>query len=638
MVDLTDKLAKMQSPRIADLGDLAEVEREGLRAALDLHADRLVHAISYEEPVTTGLAAVILKIIEQNPYPIVISATILQIKNLALPAASWRQLQRALLARASQRDTPLSADMASECLGGAFLLASAGRLSQLAVLSHLEEIQAGEDPRYLRRAARIAGLAWAWRRTPEMQTVLERLANDEEAGDQALFELGLLYLDNALEAADKETLIEKLTLSAETFQSALRHNPDLIQAEAFGATLLAVALFCTEAPADDVELQLATARRAFDDRMTLLDQVSLRSWLRPRYELELAWRQLVVSLSGLAPALNERSWLRAVPILQRIASARRAMVGGASIEGEAIRRALTARFVDSFLAREGLRAHLEAWAADPTTSDVDRAEALALLTFIEQTGSSLGKEFGPASLQTIAGPKVYEIGRSEDAQHLKRKIAMLLRCFELTITTKIEEVFLAIEEKIQSHPDYVGSVQQDLTFLVFYLLVFLSHCLDVGKRMADSSFSFLFERSGDKPLEVELQSALFTWLRIQLLGFPQHTVISEAYDVAAGRADIAVIRPNWRIPIEVKRELQDASRTGIRKYLGQSASYALTGPRFGFLVVLDLCTQKQWTLTLEDNCWVEDVTSQEDTISRKILVFRVPGMRSIPSATITPSK
>ena len=39
----------------------------------------------------------------------------------------------------------------------------------------------------------------------------------------------------------------------------------------------------------------------------------------------------------------------------------------------------------------------------------------------------------------------------------------------------------------------------------------------------------------------------------------------------------------------------------IRQYLGQVATY----PRIGFLVVLDLVSQRGWPLTLEDNCWVD---------------------------------
>lgn len=154
--------------------------------------------------------------------------------------------------------------------------------------------------------------------------------------------------------------------------------------------------------------------------------------------------------------------------------------------------------------------------------------------------------------------------------------------------------------------------------------------------MADKTFAFLFEQPGP-PLEQSLQHALFTSLRMQVVGFPQHTVVTELPDVATGRADIAVIFPTWRNVIEVKRELADASRAGLRAYLGQAASYLLTGPRIGFLVTLDLCSQKGWTLTLEDNCWVETIQAGADNTPRKVLVFRIPGCRRPPSTIKTPA-
>jgi hypothetical protein len=179
-------------------------------------------------------------------------------------------------------------------------------------------------------------------------------------------------------------------------------------------------------------------------------------------------------------------------------------------------------------------------------------------------------------------------------------------------------------------------VRDDMRLLVLFLVQFMSHCLDVSARMSESLFDFLFQRQGSKPLEVELQRALYTSLRLQVFGFPQHTVVNELPDVGAGRADVAIIRPNWRIVIEVKRELDDASREGIRRYIGQAASYELTGPRIGLLVVLDLCSQKDWALTLEDNCWVECVQGDGDAVERLVVVLRVPGMRTVPSRMRTP--
>jgi hypothetical protein len=74
----------------------------------------------------------------------------------------------------------------------------------------------------------------------------------------------------------------------------------------------------------------------------------------------------------------------------------------------------------------------------------------------------------------------------------------------------------------------------------------------------------------------------------------------------------------------------------IRQYLGQVVTYELTGPRIGFLVVLDLVSQRGWPLTLEDNCWVEAVQSSRDSVPRMVCVWRIPGGRRAPSKVTTP--
>ena len=274
------------------------------------------------------------------------------------------------------------------------------------------------------------------------------------------------------------------------------------------------------------------------------------------------------------------------------------MIAVASREGDGLRRTATDRFANSFLAQEGLRAHLEAWSQDPETSEPDRIEAHNLLDAIERArDADSGKAHRPAAPPTTAGRDESTVG-SESRNRPHGMVVQLLAARSWITTEKFEQVFFTLERELTDHPDFVGSVRSDVQVVMLFLIHFLGHSLDVGSRMAEGIFSFLFDRGNPKALEIDLQRALYTTLRMQLLGIPQHSVVCELPDVAAGRADIAVILPSWRLVIEVKREAANASRAGIRQYLGQAASYELTGPRIGVLVVLDLCSQKDWTLTL----------------------------------------
>ena len=234
VTDVTSKLATLRAPSLDDLGGMELIERMGAGMALDLHADRMVAAIAQAPVLTSTLADVVIAVIENNSYPLVVGAALLHARTMRWPDKDRRRLQRVLLGRVQQRSTLLEADMASECLAGAFLLAADGQVSRLAFLNQLEDVHAGEHPIYLRRAARIAGLAWVWDRTPEVRTLLERLKEDSEAGDQALYELGLIQLDDALEANDREAVLLGLSAAADTLEAALRHDLDFVQAEGIG--------------------------------------------------------------------------------------------------------------------------------------------------------------------------------------------------------------------------------------------------------------------------------------------------------------------------------------------------------------------------------------------------------------------
>lgn len=134
------------------------------------------------------------------------------------------------------------------------------------------------------------------------------------------------------------------------------------------------------------------------------------------------------------------------------------------------------------------------------------------------------------------------------------------------------------------------------------------------------------------------RSALRAWLRPSFSAESAWYGLVNTLEGLPTRLEEAswLTRPYWRCVIEIKRELVDASREGIRKYLGQAASYLLTGPKLGFLVVLDLCSQKEWSLTVEDNCWIERVQGAGDSAPRAIVVWRIPGGRPAPSSVKTP--
>lgn len=347
--DLNARLASTPTPTIDHLGGVSMVESIGRLCAHDAYADRLVFAITHAPNISQDMAAIAVDVVEKNPIPAVVAAELSEMQTISFSPDIEHRLQQVVLARISQRANPRDAEMASECLAAAFRLAAAGRLSCLTFLGRLDETRQGEQAVYARRAAVIAGLSWLWDRSSYVQTVLERLTSDNEVADQALYELALIQLDTALDEETPENVLDGLTTVAEMFQHAFNHNEDFIQAQGMAAALRAVVLFCRDEAASIVERELALAQQTFMERMHFLDRSRLRTWLRARIDAEISWYELSVALQGLAGAMNERSWLRAVPTLERIAAARRAMIPVASEDGEALRQAVTDRFARSFL-------------------------------------------------------------------------------------------------------------------------------------------------------------------------------------------------------------------------------------------------------------------------------------------------
>jgi hypothetical protein len=330
--------------------------------------------------------------------------------------------------------------------------------------------------------------------------------------------------------------------------------------------------------------------------------------------------------------MDQRSWLHAVPVLQQIGAVRTALISVANDSGDALREAVTEKFARSFLARDGLAAHLTDWAENTHTTDIDREHARALLSALDDAREKAsGNSDGLANTSAAASPT---LPASSEFEELERW-AEFAR--SRSLTGKLEDVFLSIDEELSTHPDYRGDVKADCRSIVHHLILYMAHCLDVTPRMADAGYGFLFDLDGTKPLELDLQRSLWTNFRLQNHGFPQHQILREVQDVGAGRADIAIVRSTWRPVLELKREPNNASRENIRAYLGQAAAYELTGPRIGFLVVLDVCSQKDWALTIEDNVWVERVQSSDDSQPRLITVWRIPGMRTTPSSVKTPN-
>ncbi|KVC91081.1 hypothetical protein WI77_15080 [Burkholderia ubonensis] len=630
--EFAEVLSGQDLPSSSELGGLPVVLQRASEFAKNVYAERLAEVLMREgASAREAYLEFAMNVLGSNPYPLVVAAVAQKLSVSELSRDEARLAQGVLLTRARDRATPLAVEMASECLSGAFLLAAERKAPRSTFIAALEDFGPGDEALLVRRVALLAGLTWCWGGSEDVEESLRRLAKDAHAGEQAAFELGIIEIDRALCSQDKESLFARLSEAATWFEKAEHIDPEMLEATAFRATLGALMLFCDGEPAEKVEHFVKQACEAASERFYYLDRSSMREWLRPRLDVQTTWYELSCALQGLSQHMSERSWLRALPVLQQLANLRSTLLRLATDSGDALRATVTDRLASGFVAREGLCAHLQDWANDADIDDANLGHALALLAAVDRMRTDQGK----------AGPLVSEGGLASgdrpDDETLAHAGVLLTAQMAAPLSGQQEKCFAQITSALHSHDDYSGSVLRDVNVFIIFLIRFLSHCLDVGYEMGKTSFSFLFQHAGAKPLEQQLQEAMFTWLHLVAWGFKNHQVRREVPDVASGRADLAITTEAWTMYAELKREMTDASQAGLTKYLGQTSTYQLTGPRIGFLVVLDLCSQRDWTLSLQDNCWVESVQTAQDSSPRMVVVFRIPGMRPVPSDVVTPS-
>lgn len=621
---LAERLSQIADPTLDDIGGAATLRTVGTTQTRSCYADRMVSAVVGAPTIADNLSDLVLDVLALNPHPFVVATAASRASRAALSPGLAREAQKRLLRRWMERRTAVDSALATESLAGAFLFAC-GEGSKPAFIGALDDAQPGEPATIIERAAVLAGLAWQWRRPSDVEDILQRLADDDEAGGQALHELALIRLETALLAADEASVLDGLANASEAFSRALAVDPELGEAAALKAMLDGLVGFCRGEPAALVETRISEATAYAAERRAEVDLESLRHWLRPRLDAETGWLKLIALLRGLTERLERRAWLDAVPVLRQLAELRRSLVRVATSEGDGLRAALDTRLATSFLGSEALRAQLAEWADDPQTGDDDRTEARAMLRALEAPPP--GKVAGLAAGPTGASPA--EVGEVDARLAAIRQLGLMSG---LTDTT--EAIVARLEAQLAACLDYVGDFRADCQILSLHLLLFLAFCHDVTPGAA-GDFDFLFDTTGN-PLEKRLQNALWRMLRLQLNGFPHIQIVREVPDVSAGRSDIVIIRPRWRIAIEVKRELTDASREGIAAYLGQAASYTQADKRVAFLVVLDLCSQRRWPVAIDDNVWVERVRGPSDTAPRFVVVVRVPGRRPAPSSLQTP--
>lgn len=173
-------------------------------------------------------------------------------------------------------------------------------------------------------------------------------------------------------------------------------------------------------------------------------------------------------------------------------------------------------------------------------------------------------------------------------------------------------------------PDYTGTVQEQLQPVIVSVVRFLARCLDAQEGGDRSHTQYLFDAEA---VEQDLHQDLVGWFRAN----GPYGLSIEAQQIGGGRIDLMFTFDGFRFVVELKRELEDGSRTGLARYLRQAGAYQVTDVPLGMLVVLDLSSDPLAS-HIRDNVWVDVLRTDEPSgTDRHLVVIRVPGNRRSPS-------
>ena len=430
-------------------------------------------------------------------------------------------------------------------------------------------------------------------------------------------------------------------------------------AQAYAAALDAIMAFGRSNP---VPLLDAVGRleAAINQHRAWLSGGHLPAWTWARTQAETAWLQLSATLAAAAEPLHDTCWYhpsQAVAALRDAYKAGRSFAAYAESGSPQGVEVLIRPTIEGSLVHDANRLALldHALAHNPVFDGDEAAHQLhaavhAAVDSLKTTGppppltadggGGLGKElsrlpavlhhFGidnAAALVAQVPPRLQEIIESV---LWSEKIASAE-----TGNIKVERKLQELERELATSPDWLGPIAGPFKILLRQTILYLVSRYNIGATMGGERTAFLRTAAPKAALEKPLHQDYFEWLNQG----PIYSIIqAETINQSRGRADVLVRFRNATFCVECKRELNDASRDGLRAYAGQAAVYTDTDAAFGILLALDLTTPPTGAPDLFSSVWVEQVQREHEEHPRYLVIARLPGKKRDPSATLTPAR
>jgi len=538
------------------------------------------------------------------------------------------------LAKAATGDHSLSGLSRSAALDGAFRWAGDNRRWQLRLLDFFLGLAPGDDTEFLRRAAKIVGVAFSHWRDKELVEVLRKLAQLEAVRPEAAFELGMAVLAEAMDRADSNAAATAFREARDWFgesDGVSEHRPEA-SLYLDGLDLL-LSFHSGVASASFGTVSARVQQHAFE--LHAWSGGSGPPWLGARQTEAACWSALASAVAGLAGSLDKPSWWEPAAVIEdgllSVYSAGRSILRRNQHGG--IEAMVRPRIRASVATQAGQAHQVRTWLQQNATHEW-AAEARNLIAqidaFIEQSGS-LKNPPEAASERTSLAAIIARSNFPEEQRDVLYGVVENAVSLQLANLTGAEaDVIERCCKEARGHTDYSANTNGARLFdtVLLWLVRFIFNRLELT-RGDDPTGAYLFERDdGSLPHEDELQRDFFRWVATYAAGSDL-----EPTNIASGRADIRLRSGPERLVVEVKREETDCSFDALLKsYAAQTTDYQNVSIRLGVLLVLDLATpNREGTPYLTSLFEMRHVRRCGESQSRLILIVKVPGRRKRPS-------
>jgi hypothetical protein len=538
------------------------------------------------------------------------------------------------LAKAAAHDPSLSGLSRGAALDGAFRWAVDNRRWQLRLLDLFLGLSPGDDPEFLRRAAKIAGVAYSHWRDRDLIDVLRTLASLEAVRPEAAFELGMASLAEAMDQTDSNAATTAFREARDWFGTTDEASEQHAEANLYldGLDLL-LSFHSGAAVASLGSVSARVQQHAFE--LHAWSAGSGPPWLGARQTEAACWNALASAVAGLAEQLEEPSWWEPAAVIEEgllsVYSAGRSILRRDQNGG--IEAVVRPRIRASVAAQVGQVHQIRMWLQQNATHEwaTEARELIAQIdALIEQSGSPKNPPDaaieGTALVAIIARSNIPEAQKNVLAGVVANAMSLQLANMTSAETAVIERCC----EAARKHNDYSANANGTRLFdtVLLWLVRFVFNRLELTKG-DDPTGAYLFERAdGSLPHEAELQQDFFRWLATNSAGSDL-----EPTNIASGRADIRLRSGPERLVVEVKREDTDCSFDALFKsYAAQTTDYQNVSIRLGVLLVLDLATpNREGTSHLTSLFEMRPVHRVGESEPRLVLIVKVPGRRKRPS-------